>query len=333
MKIGILGAGTWGIALARMLVNHGHSVILWSAIGQEIDYLKEAGKHPNLRDMIIPLELKFTKSIEKVCNNDIVVFAVPSIYIRSTIRSSITFINPHSIIVDVAKGIEKDSLYTMSEIIREELQAHGLNNSVVVLSGPTHAEEVAKDMPTAIISTSLDGIAAETVQKAFNNEFFRVYTNKDIKGIELCGALKNVIALATGIATGLGYGDNARAALITRGMAEITRLGYAMGCNKETFYGLAGIGDLIVTATSQHSRNNRAGQLIGKGKPVELVKQEIGMVVEGLNTLPAAVQLAEKYNIDMPIVHTVKDIIDGVIKPDDAVYSLMNRETKEEKPY
>lgn len=333
MTVGILGAGTWGIALARMLVIHGNEVKVWSAIEQEIDYLDCNRKHPNLANMVIPSSIVFTKSIEEACNRDIVVFAVPSIYIRSTIRSAASFLGNYSIIVDVAKGIERDSLNTMSEIITQELERYRKDNPIVVLSGPTHAEEVAEDMPTAIISSSTDYKAAKQVQDVFTNEFFRVYTNNDVRGIELCGAIKNVIALATGIATGLGYGDNAKAALITRGMAEITRLGNAMGCNKETFYGLAGIGDLVVTAMSKHSRNNMAGQLIGQGYTVDEAKSKVGMVVEGLNTLPAAVQLANKYDVDMPIVFSVNNIIAHHMDPRDAVEFLMNRDKKEEKPY
>lgn len=333
-KIGVLGTGTWGIALSRMLVNLGNSVTAWSAISDEIDLLDKTRKHPNLPYMDIPEGLLFTKSIEGACREkNIIIIAVPSVYVRDTISNAAIYIESNAIIVDVAKGIEKDTDYTMTEIISEELKKKGKDNPIVAFSGPTHAEEVARDLPTTIISASYDDEAARFIQEVFTNDSLRVYTNNDVKGVELCGAIKNVIALATGIATGLGYGDNARAALITRGMAEITRLGYAMGCNKETFYGLAGIGDLIVTATSQHSRNNRAGQLIGKGYSIEEAKIEVGMVVEGLNTLPAAVQLAERYKVDMPIVATVQDIVSGVMAPKDAVFALMNREPKEEKPY
>ncbi len=333
-KIGVLGTGTWGVALSRMLCNLGNEVTAWSALEKEIDYLEDKRVHPNLPYMNIPQEIVFTKEIEDALKSkDIVVMAVPSVFVRNTIRKAAPFISAGTVIVDVAKGVETDTEYTMSEIIDEELKKEGKNNAVVALSGPTHAEEVARDLPTTIISASYDESAARYIQSVFTNDALRVYTNNDVKGVELCGAIKNVIALATGIATGLGYGDNARAALITRGMAEITRLGYAMGCNKETFYGLAGIGDLIVTATSQHSRNNRAGQLIGKGYSVEEAKKEVGMVVEGLNTLPAAVQLAKRYQVDMPIVSTVQEIVNGKMAPKDAVYSLMNRELKEERPY
>lgn len=227
-----------------------------------------------------------------------------SVVLRTKARH---YIPDSQIIVDVAKGIEADTLYTMSEVIRDEIQKDGLheNLKIVALSGPTHAEEVARDLPTTIVSACTDLDVAEKVQDIFMNTCMRVYTNVDVQGVELCGALKNVIALAAGISKGLGYGDNAKAALITRGMAEISRLGVAMGCMEQTFNGLAGIGDLIVTATSEHSRNNRAGQLIGNGcSPSEAVKR-VGMVVEGVNALPAVMQLMQRYDIDMPIVTAV----------------------------
>lgn len=333
MRIGILGAGTWGIALARMLSNHDHQVLVWSALEQEITSLSKNRIHPNLPYMTIPSEVMLTKEIQEACKTDILIIAVPSVYVRDIITKAAPYIESDCIIVIVTKGIETGSLLTMSEVVEDELKHLNKYNPVVVLSGPTHAEEVARDMPTAIISASSNDMAARVVQNTFTNDFFRVYTNSDIKGVELCGAIKNVIALATGIATGLGFGDNARAALITRGMAEITRLGQAIGCNMETFYGLAGIGDLIVTATSQHSRNNRAGTLIGQGYSIEEAKKTVGMVVEGLNTLPAAVQLAKEYGVEMPIVTTVEMIVSGMMPVKEAVNILMKRETKEEKPY
>ena len=230
------------------------------------------------------------------------------------------------IIVDVAKGIEPDTLYTMTEILADELGKEGGPKGVrlVALSGPTHAEEVAIDLPTTIVSASKDMEAAAYVQE--------VFTNEDIKGVELSGAMKNVIALGVGISTGLGYGDNARAALITRGIAEIARLGVAMGCNVHTFAGLAGIGDLIVTATSMHSRNNRAGILIGKGETPENAVKEVGMVVEGMNALPAALELAERYQVEMPIVQTVNAIVNKGMSAAEAVKSLMERGLKNELP-
>ena len=293
IKIGILGAGTWGIALARLLIRAGRAVTVWSAIEKEIDELVSTGEHPNLPGISLPEELNYTKDIKDACvGMDVVVFAVPSPFVRITAKKASPYISDGQIIVDVAKGIEEKTLLTMTEIIKDEIKNPAV--SLVALTGPTHAEEVVRDLPTTIVSASEDKDAAVFVQKVFTTDFLRVYTNDDVRGVELCGALKNIIALASGIATGLGCGDNARAALITRGIAEISRLGMAMGCREQTFGGLAGIGDLIVTATSMHSRNNRCGILIGKGaSPKEAIKS-IGMVVEGINALSAAVSLAEK---------------------------------------
>jgi glycerol-3-phosphate cytidylyltransferase len=328
-SIGILGAGTWGTALARMLSNSGNEVTIWSAIEKEIDELSETHVHKNLPGMIIPSEILFTKSIRNaVENKDIVLFAVPSVFVRSTARLAGKYISDGQIIVDVAKGIESDTLYTMTEVIRDELQSEGKYNNLklVALSGPTHAEEVALDMPTTIVSACTDLEVAERVQDIFMNTCMRVYTNVDVAGVELCGALKNIIALAAGISAGLGYGDNAKAAIITRGMAEITRLGTKMGCMEQTFSGLAGIGDLIVTATSVHSRNNQCGRLIGNGmKPDEALKQ-VGMVVEGINALPAAMKLIERYDVEMPIIEAVDAVVNKSADPASTVKALMERE-------
>ncbi len=334
-NIGILGAGTWGMALARMLCVSGNDVLVWSAIEKEIDDLSTTRVHRNLPGMKIPEELKFTKSIEEVCKEkDILLFAVPSVFVRSTAAKARPYVADGQIIVDVAKGIEPDNLYTMTEILADELGKEGGPKGVrlVALSGPTHAEEVAVDLPTTIVSASPDVEAAKFVQEVFSNSVMRVYTNEDIKGVELSGAMKNVIALGVGISTGLGYGDNARAALITRGIAEIARLGVAMGCNVHTFAGLAGIGDLIVTATSMHSRNNRAGILIGKGETPEQAVKEVGMVVEGMNALPAALELAERYQVEMPIVQTVNAIVNEGMGAAEAVRTLMDRDPKNELP-
>ena len=303
-KIGVLGAGTWGMALARMLCISGHEVTVWSALEREVEEFSAARRHPNLPGMVIPDEIVFTKQIEEVCRNkEILLFAVPSPFVRATARKAAPYITDDQIVVDVAKGIEADTRLTMTGIIADELKNPKVK--LVALSGPTHAEEVAKDLPTTIVSACEDLMAAERVQQVFGNTCMRVYTNEDVLGVELCGAMKNIIALASGAALGLGYGDNTKAALITRGMAEITRLGIAMGCKPQTFYGLAGVGDLIVTATSVHSRNNRCGLLIGQGvAPAEAVKQ-VGMVVEGINALPAAMRLAGEYGVEMPIVAAV----------------------------
>jgi len=275
----------------------------------------------------IPEEVVFTANLENACREkDILLFAVPSVFVRSTAKRTSEYVSEGQIIVDVAKGIEPDALMTMSEIIAEEIP----QAKVVALSGPTHAEEVAKDLPTTIVAAHEDLKIAEIVQEIFTNPVMRVYTNTDVKGVELCGALKNIIALAAGISAGLGYGDNTKAALITRGLAEIERLGVKMGCRSETFSGLAGIGDLIVTATSKHSRNNRCGYLIGQGyEPAEAVKQ-VGMVVEGINAIPAALELSKKYQVEMPIITAVNAIINLGANPKNAVRELMGRDSKTE---
>ena len=301
-KIGVLGAGTWGMALARMLCVSGNDVQVWSALPAEVENLSATRVHPNLPGMKIPEELQFTKSIEEVCTGkDVLLFAVPSVFVRSTTAKARPYIPDGQILVDVAKGMEPETLYTMTEVIADELNKEGgpQNAKLVALSGPTHAEEVALDMPTTIVSACPDEAAAEYVQDVFSNTCMRVYTNADIKGVELSGALKNVIALGVGIST---------------------------------FAGLAGIGDLIVTATSMHSRNNRAGILIGKGKSPEQAVKEVGMVVEGINALPAAMELAAKYNVEMPIVQTVNAIVKEGMSASDALRTLMDRNRKNEMP-
>ena len=324
-KIGVLGAGTWGMALARMLCVSGHEVTVWSAIEREIDEFSATHRHPNLPGMVIPQELGFTKDMEEVCRDkEILLFAVPSPFVRATARKAAPYIKENQIIVDVAKGIEADTLFTMTEIIADELQNPAVK--LVALSGPTHAEEVAKDLPTTIVSACEDLAVAQRVQEVFGNTCMRVYTNDDVLGVELCGAMKNIMALASGVALGLGYGDNTKAALITRGMAEITRLGTAMGCKLQTFYGLAGIGDLIVTATSVHSRNNRCGLLLGQGVAPQDAIRQVGMVVEGINALPAAMKLAEKYRVEMPLAMAVNAVVNEGADPKEAVAKLMARD-------
>ena len=328
-KIGVLGAGTWGMALARMLCVSGHRVSVWSALTNEVEEFSATRRHPNLPGMVIPEEISFTGDIAEICKDkDILLFAVPSPFVRATARKAAPYIPNGQIIVDVAKGIEADTLFTMTEIIADELKNPSVK--LVALSGPTHAEEVARDLPTTIVSACEDMAVAEFVQDVFFNTCMRVYTNEDVLGVELSGAMKNIIALASGIAVGLGYGDNTKAALMTRGIAEIARLGCAMGCNPQTFLGLAGIGDLIVTATSVHSRNNRCGMLLGQGiEPQEAIRQ-VGMVVEGINALPAAMRLAQQYNVELPIMTAVNDVVNGTITPAQAVNYLMTREKSAE---
>ena len=333
MKIGVIGAGTWGVALARMLTNSSHDVIVWSAIEEEIRELESTRVHKNLPGATIPKATAFTTELkDATVGKDILLLAVPSVYVRATVARLAEFVSDSQIIVNVAKGIEENTLFTMTEVIKDELKKRSSAKGVklIALSGPTHAEEVARDLPTTIVSACEDEDVAKTVQDVFMNTCMRVYTHFDVLGVELSGALKNIIALATGISTGLGFGDNTKAALITRGIAEIRRLGLKMGCHDQTFAGLAGIGDLIVTATSEHSRNNRCGRLIGSGvEPKEAIKQ-IGMVVEGINALPAAVALAKKYEVEMPITETAYDVIFGGIDPKSAVLKLMTRDKKAE---
>ena len=332
-KIGVLGAGTWGMALARMLCNMGHEVQVWSALPQEIDQLSTTGVHPKLKDMVIPKALKYTKEIQAVCTDkDILLFAVPSVFVRSTAKQAAEYMKDGQVIVDVAKGIEASTLFTMTEVIRDELNKEGgLDNvKLVALSGPTHAEEVAIDLPTTIVSACPDLEAAQYVQQIFMNPKFRVYTNTDIHGVEICGAFKNISALGTGIARGLGYGDNTAAALITRGVKEMSALGELMGCKPETFNGLAGIGDLIVTCTSLHSRNLTAGMLLGKGKSRDEAVKEVGMVVEGIYALDAAMQLKKKYDVELPICEMVNDIVNEGLSPEIGEKMLMTRMGKQE---
>lgn len=332
-KIGVLGAGTWGMALARMLCNMGHGVQVWSALPQEIDQLSTTGVHPKLKNMVIPKEMKYTKEIQEVCTDkDILLFAVPSVFVRSTAKEAAEYMKDGQVIVDVAKGIEAGTLFTMTEVIRDELDKKGglENVKLVALSGPTHAEEVAIDLPTTIVSACQDLEVAQYVQKIFMNPKFRVYTNTDIHGVEICGAFKNIIALGTGIARGLGYGDNTAAALITRGVKEMSALGELMGCKPETFNGLAGIGDLIVTCTSLHSRNLTAGMLLGKGKSRDEAVKEVGMVVEGIYALDAAMQLKKKYDVELPICEMVNGIVNEGLPAETGEMMLMTRMGKQE---
>ena len=331
MTVTVLGAGTWGTALARLLAGNGHAVTLWSALPQELDTLRTAHVHPNLPGMTMPAGIAYEPDLAAACRGaGMVVFAVPSVFVRSTARAAAAYLPAGTLLVDVAKGAEDGTLLTMAEVIEQELAAAGVQSTVAALSGPTHAEEVACDLPTAIVAGCENTDIAAAVQRAFNGPNFRVYTNPDRRGVELGGAVKNVLALAVGMARGLGYGDNAQAALITRGSAELTRLGLAMGCKAATFAGLSGIGDLIVTCTSLHSRNLRAGMLMGQGKTAEEAKREVGQVVEGINALPAALQLAERYKVEMPIVQAVGEILAGRLTATAAVAALMGRELKPE---
>lgn len=331
MKIIVLGAGTWGTALGRVLALNGHEVFLWSRFQDETDRLSETRRHPHLPDTIIPDSVCCTSDLREASRGaEYIIMAVPSIYTRETARDFASFAEDSMIIASAAKGIENGSLMTLTEVIDDELSKAGRSPQTVALSGPTHAEEVARDLPTLIVSACEDLEAAARVQMLFDGTCIRPYVNPDIRGVQICGALKNVEALAVGIARGLGYGDNTCAAMITRGMEEIRRLGLAMGCREKTFFGLAGIGDLIVTATSRHSRNNRAGFLIGQGMSAEEAVREVGMVVEGMNALPAAVSLCRKYDMDMPLINAVRSVVSDHARPSDVVCELMNRSLKME---
>ena len=329
-KIGIIGAGTWGTALAVLLNNNGHEVTIWSIIPEEVEMLRTKRQHEKkLPGVILAPNIDVTGDLEDaMTDKDILVLAVPSPFTRSTAHSMRAFCKEGQKIVDVAKGVEEKTLMTLSQIIEEEIP----QADVAVLSGPSHAEEVGKCIPTTCVVGAHSRETAEYLQNIFMSKVFRVYTTPDMLGMELGGALKNVIALAAGMADGLGYGDNTKAALITRGIAEIARLGIKMGGIPETFYGLTGIGDLIVTATSMHSRNNRAGILIGKGETPEQAVKEVGMVVEGMNALPAALELAAKYQVEMPIVQTVNAVVNKGMSAAEAVRSLMDRDPKNELP-
>lgn len=321
-RIGIIGSGTWGTAIANMLAIHKHQVTLYSTFSRETASYLKTYRHPHL-DCELSHDIHFTDNIDEAClNQDIVIFATPSLYIRAAVEKAQPYLNKNTILVSVAKGIEPNTLFLMSEIIEDVL---GEDYKIVALSGPTHAEEVAICLPTLIVSASKNLEAAKVVQQEFSNETLRVYTNEDIRGVELCGALKNIVALAAGMSEGLGYGDNAKAAIITRGLAEITRLGLALGCDERTFSGLAGIGDIVVTATSNHSRNHNAGVLIGKGYTLEETLKEIGMVVEGINALEAAKQLEEKCQIELPIIDAIYDIIHDKLNVRDVLPKLFGR--------
>lgn len=322
-NIGIIGAGSWGLALSVLLHNNGNQVTVWSAIEDEIRELDATRRHHMLPDLVLPDSMIFTTELELAMrDSDFFVIAVPSVYVRQTARRMKPGCRYGQLVINVAKGIEESSLMTLTEVLKQELP--GAN--VAVLSGPSHAEEVSKGLPTTCVAGAHDRSTAEYIQNTFMSEVFRVYTSPDILGIELGGSLKNVIALSAGIADGLGYGDNTKAALITRGIAEIARLGIAMGGKFQTFCGLSGIGDLIVTCASMHSRNRRAGILIGQGHSVEDAMKEVKMVVEGVHSAKAALALAHKYEVPMPIIEQVNAVLFDGKPASEAVKELMLRD-------
>lgn len=324
MNVGIIGAGSWGTALAVLLEKNGHKVSVWSIDEEEINTLNIEREHiKKLPGVKLPKNILFTTDLEAtVSGKEFLVFAVPSIFVRSTAQKMKKYVREGQIIVDVAKGIEENTLMTLSEQIAEEIP----QANVAVLSGPSHAEEVGRGIPTVVVVGAKDRGTAELLQKAFSCENFRVYTSSDMLGIELGGSLKNIIALAAGAVDGMGYGDNTKAALITRGIAEITRLGVAMGGRFESFAGLTGIGDMIVTCTSKHSRNCRAGYLLGKGLSMQEAMDKVEMVVEGVYSTKAAVQLGKKYGVSLPIIEKINEVLFEGKNPKEAVDELMLRE-------
>lgn len=327
-NVGVMGAGSWGTALALLLHSNGHQVTVWSINEEEVEMLSKEREHKSkLPGVKIPEDMVFTSDMETaIKEKDFLVLAVPSAFIRGTARRMKPFVGERQIIVDVAKGIEEDTLMTLSQQIEEEIP----QADVAVLSGPSHAEEVGRGLPTAVVIGAKTEETARYLQEMFMNHVFRVYISSDMLGMELGGALKNVIALAAGIADGMGYGDNTKAALITRGIAEIARLGVKMGGALESFTGLTGIGDLIVTCASVHSRNRKAGYLMGQGKTMEEAMAEVKMVVEGVYSAKAAAKLGKKYGVALPIVDKVNEVLFEGKDPKEAVDELMLRDSKAE---
>ncbi|QUH26090.1 NAD(P)H-dependent glycerol-3-phosphate dehydrogenase [Serpentinicella alkaliphila] len=326
--IAVLGAGSWGTALAHLLANKGYQVNLWMRSNIQYNTMVETKENKKyLPGIQLSASLSYHLDIEKALSGaKIILVAVPTQQVRGLLKSCKQFINKDQVIVNVAKGLEQGTHYRISEVVKEELN----DQPYAILSGPSHAEEVAKNMPTTVVVASKERGIAEFVQNTFMTDDFRVYTNPDVVGVELGGALKNVIAFGAGIVDGLGFGDNAKAALMTRGIREIARLGSSMGANVYTFAGLSGIGDLIVTCTSMHSRNRRAGILIGQGKSLNETLEEIGMVVEGITTTKVAYELSVKNNIDMPITEQINNVLYGDFNVKEAVINLMTRNKKQE---
>ncbi len=327
-KVSVIGAGSWGTALAVVLEKNGHDVTVWSILKDEVEMLAKEREHKSkLPGVALSARLSFTTDLQAAVEEaQMLVLAVPSPFIRSTAHSMAPFVQAGQCIVTVSKGIEEATLLTQTEIVEEEIPTA----KVAALSGPSHAEEVGRGLPTTVVAAAKTRELAELVQSTFMNEVFRVYTSPDLLGVELGGSLKNVIALAAGMADGLGFGDNTKAALITRGIAEISRLATAMGAKAETLNGLSGMGDLIVTCASRHSRNRKAGMLIGQGYTYQQAMDEVEMIVEGVYSAKAARALAEKFGVDMPIVEQVNLVLFEGHLAKEAVAELMLREKKSE---
>ena len=323
-KIAIIGSGSWGAALAIHAANMGHEVRLWSFSEEEKNYINKEHKCQFLPMATMPENIICTTNIEEaVRGSDMILHVTPSKFTRDTLKTYKKYVQDQPIIL-CSKGFESSTLYTLNEVVREELP----DAKIGVFTGPSHAEEVSLGVPTAIVIASESVEVQHLVQDTFMNENLRIYTSFDVKGAELGGALKNIIAFCAGIIAELNMGDNTFAALITRGLTEISRLGVALGGNSNTFYGLSGLGDLIVTCLSEHSRNRRAGRCIGRGLTIEETKKEIGMTIESIDNIEVAYKLAQKYHIEMPIVNTVYDVLYNGLKPKEAVTLLMTRDKK-----
>lgn len=328
MKIMVVGSGGWGTALALSLLKEGHSVLLWSFRREESEYLALCRENPYLKGIALPDGLSYTYDAADAVGQEMLVFVTPSFAVRSTAKLFAPYLSENAILVSATKGIETDSGLRMTQIIEAET-----GKKVVALSGPSHAEEVGRGIPTGVVAACEDKELAEKVQLAFMGEHLRVYTCPDAIGVELGAAHKNVIALCAGICDGMGFGDNTKALLMTRGLAEVARLGMALGAKRETFAGLAGIGDLIVTCTSMHSRNRRAGILIGQGKTPADAMEEVGAVVEGYYAAAAAYRLAEQYDVDMPITKAAYKVLYEGADPAVALERLMQRGKTAEADY
>ena len=327
MKITVLGSGGWGTALALLLLDNGNDVTLWSFMEEECRVLREKRENPMLKGVPLPEALHLTSSMDALAESGLVVMATPSFAVRATARRAAPLLRQDAVVVSVAKGIEKDTALCLTQVIEEEL---GGKCRVVALSGPSHAEEVGRRVPTGCVAASRDMAAAELVQEVFMSPRFRVYTNSDVMGVELGAALKNVLALCCGVSDGMGMGDNTRALLMTRGMTEMARLGVAMGGRKETFAGLSGMGDLIVTCTSMHSRNRRCGILIGQGMPVQQAMKEVGAVVEGYFAACSAWQLAQKTGVEMPVCESAYAVLYEGKSVEQSLEQLLARSKKHE---
>lgn len=329
-KVTVLGAGSWGTALSIVLADNGHEVSLWTHREEQAEAINTTHKNEKYLEIMIPEQIKAFHNLEEAVRNaEVILIVIPTKAIREVCRQLNDILRHSVTIIHASKGIEPGTLKRVSEMISEEMDNYAYED-IVVLSGPSHAEEVAKRQPTTVTVTSLNTENAKLTQDLFINESFRVYTSTDLIGIELGGALKNIIALGAGISDGLGYGDNAKAALLTRGLAEITRLGTSLGANPLTFLGLPGVGDLVVTCTSVHSRNWRAGHLLGSGKSLDETLAQMGMVVEGVSTTKAAYQFAQKQNVEMPITSGIYGILFHNKEPKEVVENLMNRDKREE---